>query len=421
MLRYRDEPPGVRVSDADLAYLAMDRGPVPEQFAVVLVLGPGFDVERGAELLGERAARIPRLRQRLVRVHGGPIWAGDRSFDPARHLYTRRCRQPGNERALLDVILPEVTRWLRRDRPLWRAVFVTGLADGRTALALIVHHALADGLGGLAVLNALVDGGEPSAEAPRRAARDGRRRWHDLRTAMSAAGGLFAGRVGRGSLLRPTGSHRRALAVRTELAGLRAAAHRANATVTTVVLVAVGEALRRLLAYRGEPITAVRAGVPVSGDPRAGDGNAVGLMTVTVPVTGPRVRRMAQVVAEMRARRPRAAGPAPITVMGQAFRLAAATGAYRWYMNRQRRLHLVVSCLRGPSEPVTLAGTAVENMIPVAPAGASNLTMACQALSYGGMLTVTTVVDPVLCPDLSLFGRCLSAELEAAAVPAAGD
>ncbi|GAA0505230.1 putative diacyglycerol O-acyltransferase [Paractinoplanes deccanensis] len=406
-----------RVGDADLAYLAMDRGPVPEQFAVVLVLGDGFDIDAGTRLLGERAARVPRLRQRVVTARGGPVWAEDPSFDPARHISTRRCRRPGNEPAVLEAVLPEVVRWLRRDRPLWRAVFVTGLEGGRTALALIVHHALADGLGGLAVLSALLDGGAPPAAAGTHPPHESRRWWRDLRSGMSATGGLFPGRVARSSLLRPTGSRRRALSVHADLRELHDAAHRAGATVNAAVLVAVGEALRRLLAYRGEPIEAVRVGVPVGGDPgaRDGAGNAVGLMLLTVPVTGPRERRMARVAAQTRARRPRAAGPAPITVLGRLFRLAAATGGYRWYMTHQRRLHIVISCLRGPADRVSLAGVPVERMIPVAPAGAANLTMACQALSYAGELTVTTVADPSRCPDLGRFGRCLAAELGAVA------
>ncbi|MEV4347516.1 wax ester/triacylglycerol synthase domain-containing protein [Actinoplanes sp. NPDC049596] len=409
---YRNESLAGRVSDADLAYLAMDRGPVHEQFAVVLLLGPGFDVERGARVLGERVRQIPRLRQRIVRTRRGPAWADDCSFDPARHIYTRRCRRPCNERSVLEVVVPEVTWWLRRDRPLWRAIFVTGLAEGRTALVLIVHHALADGLGGLAVLNALMDGGGspsgPGAGPPERRRRRG---------PIAASTDLFHGRAARNSLLRPTGSRRRALAVRTGLEPVRAAAHQAGATVNAAVLVAVAGALRRLLAYRRESLDAVRVGVPVGDSHHSapGAGNAVSLMVVTVPADGPYRPRMARVAADTRARRGRAAAPAPITVLGRVFRLAAATGSYQWYMNHQRRLHIVISCLRGPAGPVCLAGVPVERMIPIAPATTSNLTMACQALSYAGELTVTTVADPGRCPELDLFGRYLHAELEAVA------
>ena len=65
---------------------------------------------------------------------------------------------------------------LNKNAPLWAAVLVTGLADGRTALVLVLHHALADGVGGLAVLANLVDGRPSSRDTgfPRRPPRQPR-------------------------------------------------------------------------------------------------------------------------------------------------------------------------------------------------------------------------------------------------------
>ena len=48
---------------------------------------------------------------------------------------------------------------LDRQQPLWAARWVTGLARDRAALILVMHHALTDGVGGLAVLAALGDDG----------------------------------------------------------------------------------------------------------------------------------------------------------------------------------------------------------------------------------------------------------------------
>ena len=47
---------------------------------------------------------------------------------------------------------------LDRDRPLWAALWVTGLTHDRAALVLVMHHILTDGVGGIAVLAALADG-----------------------------------------------------------------------------------------------------------------------------------------------------------------------------------------------------------------------------------------------------------------------
>ncbi|MFF5290607.1 wax ester/triacylglycerol synthase domain-containing protein [Paractinoplanes globisporus] len=434
-----------RANDADRVFLAMDRGPVPEQFGVVLVLGRALTVADCARLLSERAVTVPRLRQRLVRTPpgcGGPVWADDPAFDPRRHLATIRWPAPGDDRELAGVVLPEVLRPLPRDRPLWRAVLIEGRPGGGCALALIAHHVLSDGLGGLAMLGRLVDGAPPAAAPPLLPAsatspgaaspRPGTRRlaadaWHSrfvalrsaparlrrLRTAMGAGGGLRPARVPDCSLLGVTGAHRRAVVVRVSLPALRDAAHRWDAGVNAALLVAVAEALRRLLDRRGETVSRVTMAVPV-GTPRPpGEtaGNAVTPLVVTVPATGPRSQRLARVAAEIRRRRAEAAGPAPVTVLGGAFRLLAALGAYRWYMTRQRRLHTLVSHVRGPAAPVCLGGAPVRDMIPIVVGGASNVTVMFVALSYLDSLTVTVVADPDRCPDLDALATLLSAEL----------
>lgn len=432
-----------RVSDADLAFLAMDRGPVPEQLGVVLVLDRPVTTDAWARLVAERSARVPRLRQRLVTVPpgcGSPIWAADEAFDPRRHFSTVRCPAPGDDRALLDVALREVLRRLPRDRPLWRAVVVTGLPGARAALLLIAHHVVSDGLGGLAVLARLVDDAEPG-ESPPIAARPvttalvadaWRRRGAALRsapdrlrrlgTAMRAGGGFHPVRLPPCSLLRPTGARRRAALVRVPLEALRDAAHRRDAGVNAALLVAVAASLGRLLERRGEAAGSITIAVPV-GTPRAAGGtagNAVSPLVVPVPATGPAVRHLTRVADDVRRRRAGAAGPAPITVLGGLFRVLAALGGYRWYMTHQRRLHTLVSNVRGPAGPVRLGGATVTGMIPIVTGGGSNITVMFLALSYLDTLTVTAIADPVHCPDLDQLARSLNAEL-AAIARATGD
>jgi diacylglycerol O-acyltransferase / wax synthase len=46
---------------------------------------------------------------------------------------------------------------LSRQAPLWSVVLITGFADGSAAVVVVLHHVLADGLGGLNVLAALVE------------------------------------------------------------------------------------------------------------------------------------------------------------------------------------------------------------------------------------------------------------------------
>lgn len=151
----------------DLTILATDRGSVPMNIGAVLVFdtagGPSLAVVRA--LLSERVPTISRLRQRLRRVPfgcGRPVWVDDPHFVLDWHVIERRWPTPGGDRQLLDVAAELVCERLDPDRPLWRACFVTDPVGGQAALILVLHHVLADGLGGLAILAALADPGLPA-------------------------------------------------------------------------------------------------------------------------------------------------------------------------------------------------------------------------------------------------------------------
>ena len=93
--------------------------------------------------------------------------------------------------------------------------------------------------------------------------------------------------------------------------------------------------------------------------------------------------------------------------------LVAALGGYRWYMEHQRRLHTLVSYVRGPEQPVSFGDVPVRSMIPLVVGGTTNITVAFLALSYAESLTVTAVADPDRCPDLPLLAQSLRQEFAA--------
>jgi diacylglycerol O-acyltransferase / wax synthase len=104
-----------------------------------------FDEVRNA--LADRTEQVPLLWHRLVRspLDLGPAsWVPDAKFDIDRHL--RRCRLSEGSFADLYAFVSEiVSAPLPRDRPLWELTFVEGLAGGRTAEILKLHHAISDG------------------------------------------------------------------------------------------------------------------------------------------------------------------------------------------------------------------------------------------------------------------------------------
>ena len=428
-----------RASPSDRAFLAMDSGEVPEQFGVILMLDKGgeLDLERARRLLAERVPAVPRLRQRLVKVPlgcGGPIWVDDPGFDIRRHVRAVACHEPGDEPALLDTALSVVMSPLPRTAPLWSAVLVTGPAGNTLALVIVLHHALANGVGGLAVLAQLIDGPSHAPEvcfprpapAPGGLARDAfaakvgalrhaPQSWRLLRVSMGAGGGLRPPRSAPSSLNQPTGPRRQLAVVRADLAALRAAAHRHGATTNNAVLVAVAGALHQVLVTRGEPLGTLLMTVPVSGRRPDGEpalGNMVSPMLVSVPATGGVPDRLRRVTAQVRAHKEAATGPPPIALLGWLFRPLAALGGFRWYMDHQHRFHTLVSHVRGPAEPVTFGGCPITSAISAGVGPGGNIPVYFEVLSYAGTLTVTAIADPDHFPELDTLTDALRAELD---------
>jgi hypothetical protein len=192
-----------------------------------------------------------------------------------------------------------------------------------------------------------------------------------------------------------------------------AAAHRREATVNDVLLVAVGGALRRLLAARGDRLDEVVVSVPVSGRTATSGqelGNRVGVLPVAVPLVADPGARLAA-VRRQRARlgtsAPRASSGAVLSVL---FRGLAALGVFAWFIDRQRLVHTFLTNLRGPADPLALAGCRVRRIVPVA-LTPGNVTVSFDVLSYAGKLMVAVVHDRDHVPDHALLRDLLEDEL----------
>lgn len=435
-----------RASPADLMQLATGAGPTAMHVGAVLVLGavPGFSVAEAERLLGERLARVPRLRQRLRRAPPGcgrPFWADDQSFDLRYHIRQRQCPAPGNEQALLQVAAAVIGEPLPRARALWSATFVTGLTDGSIGLILVMSHVLADGIGGLAALARLVDenpgaaaGSLQAAAFPAPAPRvrslvtdawaQRLRRLGDMagavrriRQGLAELGGLRRLHSWPpSSLNRPTGPRRRLDVVTAPLAVVRDLGHAHGGTVNDVILAAVAGALRALLASRGEELDQVSVSVPVSARPAAAGGllgNQIGVMPVTLPATGSLDARIARTATITHGREPASRG-ASAAILGPVFRLLASTGLLHGFFDRQRLVHTFVTNLHGPAQPLTFGRAPVQAVIPV-PNTTGNVTVTFGVLSYAGTLRITVVSDPSRVPDVAVLTAALRRELGSAA------
>jgi diacylglycerol O-acyltransferase len=435
--RARPRAPIERTSPTDLMQLASDLPGSPMQVAAILVLGAGQAVDLTAvrAAIERRIHAVPRLRQRMIRAPfggGRPVWADDPDFDIRHHVDAVDCPAPGDETAVLDVVAGTLTRRLPRNRPLWSATLITSMSGGRAALVVTLHHVLADGIGGLAILARLVDGAStrPDTSSPRsmpgwralvldaagtrlRAVSHLPAKVRQLRSAIAE---LTAGGVAgppRSSLNRPIGAHRSLAVARIDLASVQRVAHAHGATVNDVVLTAATGALYTVLRHRGENADRFVISVPVAGRRSAGAGhlgNEVGVMTVPVTVTGALDERLAVNARSTRLRRPVTAS-ASAALLGPVFRTLAWLGLYRWFVDRQHLVSTMVTNLHGPDARLSILAAPITEIIPVTPI-TGNVTVAFAVLSYAGTLVITVTADPHRCPDLPVLLAALQSELD---------
>jgi hypothetical protein len=320
---------------------------------------------------------------------------------------------------------------------------VTGLADGGLALLLVLHHALVDGIGGLAVLHRLVDGSDvpDSAAAPfprkapsyRRLVGDAARAWvhalrglpsdvRGMRRSAKVGGGLHPPRAAPCALLGPTGTRNRFDVARIDLVELHRAVHAVGATVNDGLLAGIAGAVGSLLEDRGERLPTLVTAVMVAGrraDPAADLGNVAVPVVVGVPTGGDVGTRLRQIAGTVRATRPPAGDLSLVAALGPIFRTLAIAGAYHWYIGRQRRFHTLVSNVAGPDRQLTFGGLPISAIVPGSVGDSGNVRVSFLALSYAGTLTVTVIGDPDALPELPRLATALQAECAALITPVA--
>ncbi len=106
------------------------------------------------------AQRVPRLRQRVVPGIGRlapPEWHDDPDFDIDFHLRHVALPEPGDRRALFDLVTLFVLDPFDRARPLWEFFVIEGLEDGKAALIQKMHHTITDGEGGIRMSEQYLD------------------------------------------------------------------------------------------------------------------------------------------------------------------------------------------------------------------------------------------------------------------------
>src|SRR3954469_25412512 len=147
------------LSFGDALFLHLERTGIPVNIASVAIFEGTLTFEELLPYVEAKLSQVPRCMQRVVAPPfniGLPWLEYDPDFDFRNHVHEATLKH-GTEAELKKLAGELFSMNLDRNRPLWDFVLVHGLKGNRTALICRIHHSMADGMSGVAFLNALMD------------------------------------------------------------------------------------------------------------------------------------------------------------------------------------------------------------------------------------------------------------------------
>ena len=453
-IRYED-----RMGDSDALLWTIEADPMLRStITAIVLLDDSPDPERVRAMFARGAAVVPRFRQR-VRANqysiAPPRWEDDPYFDLDYHLRFVRAPEPADLDAVLRIAQPIAMAAFDRDRPLWEATIIDGLADGGAAIIVKIHHTITDGVGAMQLALVMFDlgrnatPGEPT-ELPEAEVMGQMQRWFDAiaferrraidatRTGAPAIGSAVVGTV-RNLVTDPLGVSRgtyeamrsvyrltapeptplsplmteRSLSVRfatfqVPLADAKAVARAHGVTLNDVFLGAVTGGMAAYHEACEQPADELRFTVPLNlrdDDTEHVAGNHVMLARVVLPLglikPVERMRRIHELISDLRAE-PALGITEPIAGL---LRRMPATVGIGMFGGLLRGSDLITTNVPGSPIPLYSAGTEVTRLFAFAPllGAAVNLSM----ISYRDQLNIGVNMDPAAAVDTDLLVACL--------------
>ncbi|MGW1991737.1 WS/DGAT domain-containing protein [Embleya sp. NPDC001921] len=378
----------------------------PWFFALVRLRGAAPNARDLRELVRDRWGSVPRLRLRAGAVlpgrrRGRPRWFVSDDFEPDRYVVAAPVAPGPN--ALRERVGELLAERIPPTRASWRLYLLSGHEPDGFAVLLRMHHAVADGVTVIRLLERLMGAGSDAAAGsagPGPAVRRVPPGRASLRGLAATVGGVlgrnsrlpFNGRIG-------TGRHVTWVRVSPETvrAARRAAPGSGRPTVNDVYLAAVAGALRAVAPAGPAPPRRVAALVPVNmrttGE-AARIGNVVSFFRVPLPLAerdpGVRLARVHAATTRAKATGQAAIARAAIEVSARlplrVGRLAGLVTMSAGYAN--------TSCtnIPGPDVPLVLLGRpAVELVVAPPLMGAQGVVFGFTGL--GDAFTVCVTAD----------------------------
>lgn len=164
-----------RLKGEDNSFFAWENDAQPQHTIKAVVLDPSqgiepltFDAVTAA--VPAMVEQVEPLQWQLVQSRlpfGRPWWISRPRIDIDYHVKRTTAAAPGGDRELAAEIAALFESGLDRSRPAWQLWYIDGLAGGRIALVLKIHHAVADGMASLRLLETIYST-DPTTPLPTR-------------------------------------------------------------------------------------------------------------------------------------------------------------------------------------------------------------------------------------------------------------
>ena len=450
-----------RMGAFDAVMWGVEQDPVLRSVIVAMSV---LDTEPEIDLLVDRVTRmtlaVPKLRQRVIGNPVSPIpprWETDPNFDLTFHLKRFHVPADGTDRPLMRIAEQMAEQDFDRDRPLWEMALVQGWDGPRSAVIIKLHHAITDGVGGMAMAASLFDltrtpagdlgpmPPEPTPDVLGLAGRIVNGARFTVNAAYQRGRALTGGAIGivervatdpgesavsgaafaqsAARLLAPANEplsplmHGRSLSVQVAVIqvpfrSFKAAAKQVGSTLNDTYMAAVGGGVAAYHEAHNAPCEYVRVNMPVNMRTSSDDsaGNRWVPARFPMPIDSgdaqTRIRRLSPLLMQARTE------PA-LVVSDTIYRLLTAlpqSAATSVASGMMKGCDLAITNVPGPPIPLYTSGALVEAIVPFAPKGGAAANVAL--MTYNGTAFIGINIDTRAIPDPEVFVECLRAAFD---------
>lgn len=421
------------LSPDDARILSMESPAITGHTLKLVVLEPGsaaIDLGALRAAVASRLAGQPRAMQRADTSGAQPRWVPAAEFDIKDHVR----RHDGGDADLWQTVSALMAQHLDRRRPLWTFDVIGPLADGREAIAVRIHHAMADGIAAIRFLHAVLWDEQPEPST-REGAPGAVPAQH-----ISALGELFRmpaalrrelGHRGSASPFdRPLSGARELAFTIAPLNEMKAigATRPSHATVNDVLLAVIAGGLRDWLGADAAAGEHLRAQIPVSlhhRDEAPGEmGNRDSFINVDLPVGEPDpLARLDLISSQTRTRKNSGDAVELYDLFHALGRTRHVGGAVQRFAGSAREFSVAISNVPGPPTAVAVAGRPVAQLFSSSEPGPHHV-LRISAISCAGDVGIGLCTDPQALPGITGLAEAIDdsyARLRAAVAGSAGD